>query len=77
EASAALAAANKITKNNLVSGGQVLVIPVKQEPPPVTTVKYTVKAGDTLYSIDRKYNTTVTAIAKANNITNVNSLRVG
>ncbi|ALS76557.1 polysaccharide deacetylase [Planococcus rifietoensis] len=74
---AAIASANKITNTNLISVGQVLIIPVKQAPPPVTSVKYTVKAGDTLYSIARKYNTTVTAIAKANNITNVNSLRVG
>ncbi|WP_404334252.1 LysM peptidoglycan-binding domain-containing protein [Planococcus rifietoensis] len=74
---AAIASANKITNINLISVGQVLIIPVKQAPPPVTTVKYTVKAGDTLYSIARKYNTTVTAIAKANNITNVNSIRVG
>lgn len=74
---AAIASANKITNTNLISVGQVLIIPVKQAPPPVTTVKYTVKAGDTLYSIARKYNTTVTAIAKANNITNVNSIRVG
>ncbi|WP_211654735.1 LysM peptidoglycan-binding domain-containing protein [Planococcus alpniumensis] len=74
---AAIASANKITNTNLISVGQVLIIPVKQAPPPVTTVKYTVKAGDTLYSIARKYNTTVTAIAKANNITNVNAIRVG
>ncbi|AUD14380.1 MULTISPECIES: LysM peptidoglycan-binding domain-containing protein [unclassified Planococcus (in: firmicutes)] len=74
---AAIASANKITNTNLISVGQVLIIPVKQAPPPVMTVKYTVKAGDTLYSIARKYNTTVTAIAKANNITNVNSIRVG
>lgn len=74
---AAIASANKITNTNLISVGQVLIIPVKQAPPPVTTVKYTVKAGDTLYSIAKKYNTTVTAIAKANNITNVNSIRVG
>ncbi len=73
----AIASANNITNVNLISVGQVLNIPVKQAPPPVVTVKYTVKAGDTLYSIARKYNTTVSAIAKANGITNVNSIRVG
>lgn len=74
---AAIASANKITNTSLISVGQVLIIPVKQAPPPVTTVKYTVKAGDTLYSIARKYNVTVTALAKANNITNYNLIRVG
>ncbi|WP_271854112.1 LysM peptidoglycan-binding domain-containing protein [Planococcus maritimus] len=73
----AIASANNLTNINLISVGQVLTIPVKQTPPPVVTVKYTVKAGDTLYSIARTYNTTVTAIAKANGITNVNSIRVG
>lgn len=74
---AAIASANKITNINLISVGQVLIIPVKQAPPPVTTVKYTVKAGDTLYSIARRYNVTVAALAKANNITNYNLIRVG
>ncbi|MDE4086017.1 LysM peptidoglycan-binding domain-containing protein [Planococcus maritimus] len=74
---AAIASANKITNTSLISVGQVLIIPVKQAPPPVTTVKYTVKAGDTLYSIARKYNVTVAALAKANNITNYNLIRVG
>lgn len=74
---AAIASANKITNTSLISVGQVLIIPVKQPPPPVTTVKYTVKAGDTLYSIARNYNVTVTALAKANNITNYNLIRVG
>ncbi|MFP3423109.1 LysM peptidoglycan-binding domain-containing protein, partial [Bacillus sp. SIMBA_161] len=38
---------------------------------------YTVKAGDTLYSIAKKYKLTVAALAKANNITNYNLIRVG
>lgn len=73
----AIAKANNITNINLISVGQVLTIPTTQAPPPATTVKYTVKAGDTLYSIALRYNTTVAAIAKANNITNVNSISVG
>ncbi|MGM0897891.1 MAG: LysM peptidoglycan-binding domain-containing protein [Bacillota bacterium] len=73
----AIATANKITNVNLISVGQVLIIPTKQAPPPVTTVKYTVKAGDTLYSIARTYNTTVSAIATANKITNINLIRPG
>ncbi len=38
---------------------------------------YTVKKGDTLSAIAKKYNTTVTAIAKKNNIKNVNLINVG
>lgn len=38
---------------------------------------YKVKSGDSLYSIAKRYNTTTAKIAKANNITNVNLIRVG
>ncbi|WP_396129061.1 LysM peptidoglycan-binding domain-containing protein [Exiguobacterium mexicanum] len=74
---AALAAANKITNYNLISVGQVLVIPGTTVTPPTTTVKYTVKSGDTLYKIAKTYNTTVAKIAAANNITNVSLISVG
>lgn len=74
---AALAKANNITNYNLIRVGQVLTIPGKTTAPPATSVKYTVKAGDTLYSIAKKYNVTVAALAKANNITNYSLIRVG
>jgi len=74
----ALAAANNITNYSLIYVGQVLIIPgTTVTPPPSTTVKYTVKSGDTLYKIATMYNTTVAKIAVANNITNVNSIYVG
>ena len=38
---------------------------------------YTVKPGDTLYSIARSFNTTVPAIVAANNISNPNVIYVG
>jgi LysM repeat protein len=38
---------------------------------------YTVKAGDTLSFIAVKHSTTVAAIASANNIKNINSIKVG
>lgn len=72
----ALASANKITNYSLIRIGQVLVIPGTSTTP-ATTVKYTVKAGDTLYSIARKYGVTVTALASANKITNTSLIRVG
>lgn len=80
---AALAKANNITNTNVIRVGQVLKIPGTQPtpppttPPPATTTNYTVKSGDTLYSIATRYKTTVAAIAKANNITNTNAIRVG
>ena len=42
-----------------------------------TTVYYTVKAGDTLSKIAKKYNTTVKQLASWNNIKNVNLIHVG
>lgn len=53
----------------------------KPETKPVATkpkeVTYKVKAGDSLSSIARKYGTTVSALAKKNNIKNVNLIYVG
>ena len=43
----------------------------------MAAVTYTVKKGDTLGAIAKKYNTTVSAIAKLNNITNTNLIYVG
>lgn len=75
---AALAKANNITNYNLIRVGQVLTIPTKTtSPPPAASVKYTVKAGDTLYSIAKKYNITVAKLASANKITNYNLIRIG
>jgi soluble lytic murein transglycosylase-like protein len=38
---------------------------------------YTVRKGDTLWAISRRYNTTVKAIAAANKITNPSLIRIG
>lgn len=43
----------------------------------MATVTYTVQKGDTLSGIASKYNTTVSKIAKLNNISNVNLIYVG
>ncbi|WP_215144266.1 LysM peptidoglycan-binding domain-containing protein [Exiguobacterium qingdaonense] len=73
-----IATANKITNVSLIRVGQELVIPgTTVTPPPATTVSYTVKPGDTLYRIARTNNVTVSALAAANNITNVNLIRIG
>ena len=47
--------------------------------PPITTtptITYTVEKGDSLYSIAKKYNTSVSSITNLNNLTN-NSLSIG
>ena len=63
--------------NNLVSNtlsiGQILKIPSTKN---TTTNIYIVKSGDNLYSIARKYNTTVNSIKTKNNLKN-NLLSVG
>ena len=43
----------------------------------VTSVKYTVKSGDTLGAIATRYKVTVAAIMAANSLTNANSIKVG
>ena len=54
---------NNLT-SNLLSIGQRLLVPTNND----TYQTYTVKAGDTLYSIARNFNTTVTAIQTLNNL---------
>lgn len=44
--------------------------------PPTTSITYTVKKGDSLYSIAKKYNTSVDNIKRKNNLTS-NSLAIG
>lgn len=43
----------------------------------MTKTIYTVKSGDTLTAIAKKFGTTVAKIAEENNIKNVNLIRVG
>ncbi len=61
----ALKKENDLTSNNL-SIGQVLKIPQVEDSDSLT---YTVKSGDSLYSIARTYNTTVSEIRDLNNLT--------
>ena len=62
---------NNLVNNNL-SIGQVLLIPTNE----TTQTTYIVKSGDSLYSIARKYNTTVDSIKTKNNLKS-NLLNVG
>ena len=64
--------------SSLLSVGQVLKIPKKETDTGenTSTITYTVISGDTLYSIAKRYNTTVNAIKDLNNLTS-NTLSIG
>ena len=68
--------------NSILSIGQKLKIPATstitptKPSTPSTTTTYTVKSGDNLYAIARKFNTTVDAIKRKNNL-KTNNLSIG
>lgn len=73
-----LVSLNSISNPNLIRVGQRLIIsPSTSTPPPSTTQRYTVKSGDTLYSIARRHNTTVQRLVSDNSLSNPNLIRVG
>ena len=64
----ALKALNNLT-NNILTIGQTLLIPATEMIGiPTTDTNYSIKAGDTLYSIAKKFNTTVNKIKQLNNL---------
>lgn len=67
----AIKRANNMTSNTLTIG-RVLIIPASSQ----SYETYTVKAGDTLYGIAMKYNTSVEKIKDINNLTS-NMLSIG
>ena len=69
-----LKALNNLTSDNLSVGQILLIKKIPKENTNITT--YTVKSGDTLYSVAKKYNTTVNAITTLNNLTS-NNLSIG
>ena len=66
---------NNLTNTNLVVG-QVLTIPTNNGTNPDNTFTYTVKKGDSLYSIANLYNTSVNTLINLNNLKS-NSLSIG
>ena len=70
-----LASLNNIRGSNL-QVGTVLKIPNNSGTNPNNMFMYTVKSGDNLYSIAKKYNTSVDEIKKLNYLTN-NNLYIG
>jgi lysozyme len=61
----------------LLSVGDRLTIPGQIAPPAAPSRTHTVKAGDTLYAIARKYGTTIAALVARNNISDPNLIQVG
>ncbi len=73
-----LAAVNGITNPSRIYVGQVLIIPGGTGADSVTgTTTYTVVRGDTLYSIARRFDTTVDRLVALNGLTNPSMLVVG
>ena len=72
---------NNIKNPNLIYAGDTLIVPTKETMPDnddtsLDTI-YIVKRGDTLSQIALKFSTTVSAIARLNNIKNVNLIYTG
>ena len=67
-----LVADNKIKNPDLIHVGDTIVIKevVPATPPKQKGIIYTIRPGDTLYDIARKFDTTVRKLAKDNNISN-------
>lgn len=63
-------------KNNTISIGQSLKIANNNDSNPLECIVYTVKKGDNLYNISKKYNTTVDEIKRYNNLKS-NLLNIG
>ena len=75
----AIVALNGLQNASYIRVGQVLRISgtAPSTPPTDGGGEYTVQAGDTLYSIARRYGTTVEAIQSANGILNPSYIRAG
>lgn len=76
----AIAFANGITNPNLIFAGQSLVIPGTSSSgsgSPAGSSTYTVKSGDTLYSIARQFGITIDTLVSLNGISNPNFIYVG
>ncbi len=72
-----IVALNGLADASRIRVGQVLKIRGTPGPAPGPDVEYIVQAGDTLFSIARRYGTTVEAIQRTNGIVNPWYIRVG
>ncbi len=67
---------NNLANDILTIGQTIKLPPTELIQVPTTTATYTVKKGDTLYSIAKNYNTTTEKIKSLNNL-NTNNLTIG
>lgn len=80
---AALEAANPAVDPNRLSVGQLICIPTGPAPGPTprpcppNTTSYTVKAGDTFFTLAQHFSTSVEAIRRANPSVDPNALQIG
>lgn len=72
-----IAQANGLSNLNLVYVGQRLVIPSGSGSTTATGRTYTVRAGDTLWSIAARHGTTVAMLMQVNGLTNASYVYVG
>jgi len=72
-----IVALNQLSNANVIQVGQVLKIRGSSQSSTTTSTEYLVQAGDTLYSIARRFNTTVEALQRANGIVNPWLIHVG
>lgn len=72
-----LAEYNNISNPNIISVGQVIKIPSTNNSQLSNKEYYTVKNGDNLSSIAKRYGTTVNQLVSWNNISNANLIYVG
>jgi len=73
----AIVALNGLADASNIRVGQMLRIPGTYAPDPGSGQEYIVQPGDTLFSIARRYGTTVEAIQRANGIVNPTYISVG
>ncbi len=66
---------NNLSTNVLIVG-QTILIPKTSDDSNKNEINYTVKKGDTLYSISKAYNISIDDLKKANNL-NTNTLSIG
>lgn len=69
--------ANNIRNPNLIYVGEVFIIPHMTSAESSGYTLYTVKRGDTLWGISRKFGTTVENLVKLNSVKNPNLIYVG